>query len=56
MKIKLRLKYTDGREYIEYHNPSMVPEDIKLQVLRESARRAGNHVIESNWCYEEIAK
>lgn len=54
MKIKLWLRYDDGREYMEYRKKSaVVPEDVMLSCLRESARRAGNRVVASSWQYVE---
>lgn len=50
-KLKLWIKYDDGSEYVEYRKPSIVPEDVELNSLRESAKRAGNKVVESNWSY-----
>ena len=55
--IKLWLKYDDGREYTEViRKSSVVPECVYLQSLRESARRAGNRVIESSWQYVKEAQ
>lgn len=54
MKIKLWLRYDDGREYTEYCKKSaFVPESVMLSSLRESAQRAGNRVVESSWQYVE---
>jgi len=54
MKLKLFLKYADGREYVEYRQPkTIVPEDVSLSCLRDSAQRAGNTVIESKWEWVE---
>ncbi len=54
MKLKLWLRYDDGREYIEFQKKSaFVPEYILLSSLRKSAQQAGNRVVESGWQYVE---
>lgn len=51
-KLKLWIKHDDGSEYVEYRKPStIIPESVELTALKESAMRAGNRVIESNWSY-----
>ena len=52
-KLKLWLKYDDGREYVEYRKPSIIPEGVELTALRESSMRAGNRPVESKWSYED---
>jgi hypothetical protein len=54
MNYLLWLEYSDGRRYEEVCKSSAVPVSIKLDCLRESARQAGNRVINSGW--QEIAE
>lgn len=58
MRLKLWLKYSDGREYVEYRKTNtVVPEDVQLSDLVRQARLAGNRVVDSSWtCVEEVAK
>lgn len=47
--IELWLRYADGREYTENRRVGIVPESVMLEALVDSARRAGNRVVESTW-------
>ncbi len=47
--IELYLRYTDGREYIETRKKGIVPAEVMLSNLTESARRAGNDIEEAIW-------
>jgi hypothetical protein len=49
MKYLLWLEYDDGRRYQEECSASLVPVEVKLSVLRDSARQAGNRVIKNGW-------
>lgn len=52
-RVRLWLKYDDGREYHEYHRADTpVPFDVILSALRNSAIRAGNRPVESAWTLE----
>lgn len=57
MKLKLWVKYEDGREFVDYCLPSIVPEDIRLNVLvRDIRRNGGQRVVDTKWEYVEVAE
>lgn len=47
--IELYLRYTDGREYTETRKKGVVPPDVMLSALVDSARRAGNRTEQATW-------
>jgi len=56
-KLKLWIKYENGREFIDYCDPSVVPESVRLEaLLREIRRNGGQRVVDSKWEYMEAAE